>query len=303
VRGKAEAPTIRTLSEYKDRYLQAIGLGAMEANSLDTVKMHRGHFVGSLGAHFPIQTLKLDHLQEHVEHWLVTGRGPRFLEGEDDLRSGQAIVRPKVPVAKELLPGRPSDHPNDWDEPSSDPLGVLTPTQYWLEVKRSDFIVRHKEQQIRPGDWLLLETDPLRFPSQDSIDGKLVVVPGSFQGKSRAPELARVMDVGDDRLEVVRFDLGIDPALLEEEIVLRRQRDGSYRGQTRKVMSERAEAKGRRSKRLEVVHPGEPPDGGRHALRVAVECFYLRAGCQVCFILNGATTGGGDGRRIRNPLP
>jgi hypothetical protein len=64
---KPKPPTIRTLSEFKDRYLQAVGLGAMEANSLDTVKMHLGHFVGSLGAHFPIQTLKLHHLQEHVE--------------------------------------------------------------------------------------------------------------------------------------------------------------------------------------------------------------------------------------------
>lgn len=39
----------------------------MEVNSLDTVKMHLGHFVKSLGAHFPIQTLTLDHLQQHIE--------------------------------------------------------------------------------------------------------------------------------------------------------------------------------------------------------------------------------------------
>jgi hypothetical protein len=53
--------------------LQAVGLGAMEANSLDTVKMHLRNFVGSLGAHFPIQTLKLDHLQEHIERRAVPG--------------------------------------------------------------------------------------------------------------------------------------------------------------------------------------------------------------------------------------
>lgn len=64
---KPKPPPIRTLSELKDRYLQAVGQGSMEANSLDTVKMHLGHFAKSLGAHFPIQTLTLGHLQQHIE--------------------------------------------------------------------------------------------------------------------------------------------------------------------------------------------------------------------------------------------
>jgi integrase len=38
----------------------------MEANSLDTVTMHLGHFTRTVGAHFPIQTLTLAHLQQHV---------------------------------------------------------------------------------------------------------------------------------------------------------------------------------------------------------------------------------------------
>jgi integrase len=61
---KPKPPPIRTLSGLKERYLKAVGLGSMEANSLDTVKMHLGHFVKSLGAHFPI---RLDHLQQHIE--------------------------------------------------------------------------------------------------------------------------------------------------------------------------------------------------------------------------------------------
>ncbi len=64
---KPKPPPIRTLSELRERYLQAVGLGSMEANSLDTVTMHLGHFVKSLGAHFPIQTMTLDHLQRHIE--------------------------------------------------------------------------------------------------------------------------------------------------------------------------------------------------------------------------------------------
>jgi hypothetical protein len=39
----------------------------MEDNSLGTVRMHLKHFVKTLGADFPIQTLTLTHLQDHVE--------------------------------------------------------------------------------------------------------------------------------------------------------------------------------------------------------------------------------------------
>jgi hypothetical protein len=206
----------------------------------------------------PLNANVLVALARHTDvniHWLVTGHGSPFRDGEAALLSGDAIVRPKVPVAKQLLPGRPSGHPNDWEEPTFDPLGVLSPTQYWVDVKRSDPIVRYKEEQVRLGDWLLLETDPLRFPPQDSIDGKLVVVPGSFQGKSRAPELARVLDAADDCLEVERFDLGIDPSLLDEEIVLRKRRDGKFHLVIRKVLGEQPKAKGRRPKRDQVVDP------------------------------------------------
>ena len=42
-------------------------IGAMEDNSLDTVGMHLGHFVATLGAAFPVQTLERSHLQQHVD--------------------------------------------------------------------------------------------------------------------------------------------------------------------------------------------------------------------------------------------
>ena len=60
-------PSLCTLAELKDRYLQAVGVGAMEDNSLDTVRMHLNHFVKTLGTAFSIQTLALSHLQDHVE--------------------------------------------------------------------------------------------------------------------------------------------------------------------------------------------------------------------------------------------
>lgn len=64
---KPKPPPIRTLAELKDRYVQAVGLGAMETNSLNTVKMHLNHFVKTLGGAFPIQTLAQTQLQEHIE--------------------------------------------------------------------------------------------------------------------------------------------------------------------------------------------------------------------------------------------
>ena len=49
-----------------DGYLKANGLGAMEANSLDTVKMHLRHFAKTLGNGFPVQTLDAMHIQQHI---------------------------------------------------------------------------------------------------------------------------------------------------------------------------------------------------------------------------------------------
>src|SRR4051794_152018 len=37
---KPKPPLVRTLAELRDRYVQALGLGSVEANSLDTVKLH-----------------------------------------------------------------------------------------------------------------------------------------------------------------------------------------------------------------------------------------------------------------------
>ena len=66
-RKSTPAPKALTLGDLRDRYLQTHSNGAMEANSLDTVKMHLGHFVASLGESLAVQTLTLAQLQEHVD--------------------------------------------------------------------------------------------------------------------------------------------------------------------------------------------------------------------------------------------
>lgn len=64
---KPKPPPVRTLTELHDRYIHALGLGAMEANSLDTVKLHLSHVVETLGKNFVLASLTQADLQRHVE--------------------------------------------------------------------------------------------------------------------------------------------------------------------------------------------------------------------------------------------
>jgi integrase len=57
---------VATLEDLKTQYIDAVSIGAMEENSLYTVKMHLRHFINSLGPNFRLQDLKLNHLQQHV---------------------------------------------------------------------------------------------------------------------------------------------------------------------------------------------------------------------------------------------
>lgn len=156
-------------------------------------------------------------------HWLLSGKGPRFLEGAAANLRGQAVVRPAIPVAAQVLPAPPAACQNLLADQATDPInGVFTATQYWIEIKKTDAVAQRKDEQLMPGDWLLLETDPACFPPQHKMEDRLVVVPCSGQD-STEPKLARVEEVDDeDVLHVDTFDLGIDPSLLSEEIVVRR---------------------------------------------------------------------------------
>ncbi len=55
-----------TLAQLCARYEEVHSIGAMEENSLETVKMHLRHFRRSLGDGFPVGRLKQDDLQDHV---------------------------------------------------------------------------------------------------------------------------------------------------------------------------------------------------------------------------------------------
>lgn len=60
-------PETVTLGGLRDRYLETHGNGAMEANSLSTVRMHLNHFTTTLGQRFPLSELTQPDLQRHVD--------------------------------------------------------------------------------------------------------------------------------------------------------------------------------------------------------------------------------------------
>jgi hypothetical protein len=56
-----------TLGPLRDRYVRTLGNGAVEANTLRTIRIHFGHWVATLGADFPIGRLTRQHPQAHID--------------------------------------------------------------------------------------------------------------------------------------------------------------------------------------------------------------------------------------------
>ncbi len=57
---------LATFGQFKSKYLEAHGKGAMEANSLATASMHLNHFEHTLGEGFVLEKLTLADLQRHI---------------------------------------------------------------------------------------------------------------------------------------------------------------------------------------------------------------------------------------------
>jgi hypothetical protein len=171
-------------------------------------------------------------------HWVLLGEGPRTSEKDAALLRGKAVVLPKVPVASRPLPGSPQKHKELLTRGACGPLeSRLSPSQYWLEIKVTDPIVRWKDEQVLPGDWLLIETDRVRFPREADMEGKLVIILFGVPDEER-PTLGRVEMVHEDGLDVDTFDLGIDPSRVEEELVTRKLPNGKYLTFPRKYIRE-----------------------------------------------------------------
>jgi integrase len=61
--GGSDSPTFQ---QFRDRYLDTLGVGSVEVSTLSTVEMHLKHLQKSLGDNFPIQDLTHDDLQNHI---------------------------------------------------------------------------------------------------------------------------------------------------------------------------------------------------------------------------------------------
>ena len=55
-----------TLEQLRDKYVETMSIGAIEKNSLDTVKMHVRHIIKTLGGRFQLEGMTLNNLQEHI---------------------------------------------------------------------------------------------------------------------------------------------------------------------------------------------------------------------------------------------
>jgi hypothetical protein len=220
----------------------------------------------------PVNAQLLMALARHAKvnlNWLVSGRGPRYLEGAAAVLGGAAVARPRLPVARKPLPGPPGEHAGLLADPPVDPLeGVFRPTQYWLRIGESDAVVRHQEEQLRPGDWLLLETDRACFLPERAMLGELVVV-ACPDPAPREARLARVEESSEAGLAVDTFDLGVDPALLDEEIVLRLRPGRELQAFRRTVVRE--ETTGRGGRRFSRTRPARADEVVHELLGVRYE--------------------------------
>ena len=88
LRGEGDVPAVPlptvatgTISALRDRYVETHSNGTVEENSLDTARMHLGHFCRGLGEKFPLERLTLAHLQAHVDKRAASGLSPVTLRG------------------------------------------------------------------------------------------------------------------------------------------------------------------------------------------------------------------------------
>jgi integrase len=127
-------PTTRplTLGELQELYVAAHAHGAMEANSLQTVKMHLRHFATTLGVSFPVAKLTQEDLQRHVERRArkqYRGRPLRPVMLRKEVASLRACWNWGMQSGKlqGAFPGRGLKYPKGGERP---------PFQTWGEIER-----------------------------------------------------------------------------------------------------------------------------------------------------------------------
>jgi integrase len=205
-------PAPLTLGELRDRYVQAHANGAMEVNSLDTVRLHLRHFVGSLGEKFPIQTLAFGHLQDHVERRAKKKGHHKRLISPTTLRKELASFRAcwnwgvHTGLLKGHFPSRGLKYPKADEKP---------PFQTWQEIER----------HIERGDLTPIQKQELwdcLFLSLPEIDEFLAFAKVQARHGFLYPMLCFAAHTGARRSEMLRcrivdVDLEAQTAVLHEK--------------------------------------------------------------------------------------
>jgi hypothetical protein len=154
--------------------------------------------------------------------WLLTGVGPP--EAGRSIDGGGVGTR----VAPVPLPGLPRDHPELLDrDPTFDPIGLFTESQYWLRLDRSQPILRDPSRGFCSRDLLLMDADRQRFPRQIKLFDHLCVV--RYEGNlilACVTFVPNSIDTGRAHLEADTFESSPDPAALINEEVYRHYPDG-----------------------------------------------------------------------------
>lgn len=126
-------PEVLTLAALRDRYIETHSNGAMEENSLDTVRLHLRHFVASMGQKFPAQTLTFGNLQAHLDRRSKKKGHHKRPLSPTTLRKEMASFRAcwnwgvQAGLLKGAFPSRGLRYPKADDKP---------PFQTWKEIER-----------------------------------------------------------------------------------------------------------------------------------------------------------------------
>ena len=121
-----------TLGELRDQYVAAHSSGAMEDNSLATVRMHLKHVAKTLGVNFPMENLALEYLQKHIERRskkIYRGRPLSPVTLRKEMTSFRAYWNwgMQAGKVKGVFPNRGLKYPKSTEKP---------PFQTWQEIER-----------------------------------------------------------------------------------------------------------------------------------------------------------------------
>jgi integrase len=212
-------PKPLTLGELRDLYVAAHSLGAMEANSLQTVRMHLNHVVTTLGAQFAVAKLTLEDLQRHVERRArkrYRGRPLSPVTLRKEMASFRACWNWGVQSGKlqGASPNRGLKYPKAGEKP---------PFQTWQEVQRQ--IARGGLTPAEEADlWDCL------FLTLPQIDELLAFVKGQAGVPFLYPMVAFAAHTGARRSEMLR--VRIDDLDFSGQTVLLREKKRSKEKRT-----------------------------------------------------------------------